>query len=411
MWTFFRIGWRNLWRNKRRSLVVITSISLGVLAMLFSMGIMNGMNEQIVENTIRTSLGHLSIHEKGFLEDMKLSHAFVPPKGLLDRLRAMPDVTAFTPRLRMEGMIRSPEAARGVMILAIDPDSETRVSGIKEYMTPDQGGRFLTDPAAHEILISRSQAKHLDLMVGDRVVLMFQDRAREITSAALTVAGFYESPVESFDKFTVYMGIDAARKLGGAAGRVSEITVRLSRREAAEPTAQKLRDYLKASNLTAASWKSMAPNLVKAIALFDTMMYVFYAIIFTTVVFSIANTLIMAVMERFREIGVMKCIGTKPAWVLFMVMFEALNLGLVGLAAGVGVAGGLVAWLSVTGIDLSMFMASMRMWGTGHIIRPELTAMNILMSGVIVLGTTLLAAAWPAVRAARIPPLEALSHV
>jgi len=140
-------------------------------------------------------------------------------------------------------------------------------------------------------------------------------------------------------------------------------------------------------------------------------MYIFFAIIFTTVVFSIANVLIMAVMERFHEIGVMKSIGTRPVWIGAMVVFEAVNLALAGLIAGVVPGLLLVGALSVTGIDFSFYMESVRVWGTGAVVYPSIKPMDVWVSALIVMGTTLTAAVYPAVKAARIKPLEALHFI
>jgi ABC-type lipoprotein release transport system permease subunit len=159
------------------------------------------------------------------------------------------------------------------------------------------------------------------------------------------------------------------------------------------------------------SWKDMAPFLVKAISLIDQILLIYYAIFFITVVFSIANTLIMSIMERFHEIGVMKSIGTRPSQVFFIVIFEALNLGAVGLVVGLGTGFLLLLALSYTGIDLSIFMDAMRQWGAGSIIYPFMTVRDFIISILVVELTTIIAAIYPAVKAARIKPLDALHYV
>ena len=151
--------------------------------------------------------------------------------------------------------------------------------------------------------------------------------------------------------------------------------------------------------------------MLRAIKLFDMTMYIFFSIIFVTVVFSVANTLIMAIMERFREIGVMKSIGTRPAFIVAMVIFEAVNLGFVGLAAGMIFGELFILIFSFTGIDFSFYSESMRTMGTGNIIYPTLKTADIAISALIVLVTTVLAALYPAFKAARIKPLEALHYV
>ncbi|MCP4112507.1 MAG: ABC transporter permease [Desulfobacteraceae bacterium] len=405
---FFMIGWRNLWRNKRRSLVVISSIAVGIFVMLLSMGILNGMNNQMVENTIRTSLGHISVHQKGFQDDMKLQNSFIPSPELQSSLT---DIPAYAPRIKIEGMIRSSEASRGVLIMGIDPKREESVTEIYNYMLNTEGSSYLSDPGAKEILISKVLADKLDLVLGDKLVLMFQDVNKEIISIALKVKGLFQSPIDSFDKFVVFVGIDTLREFTGLGEKISEITIRAENRNRVDAIADFIKQSLEGSDVEVLTWKEMAPNLLRAIALFDSMMYVFFGIIFITVVFSIANTLIMAIMERFREIGVMKSIGTRPLWIGSMVLFEAINLGAVGLIAGTVMGGSVTLLLSITGIDFSFFMDSVRSLGMGHIIYPALKSMDIIVCTFIVFTTTIIAAVYPAVKAAMIKPLDALHYI
>jgi ABC-type lipoprotein release transport system permease subunit len=151
--------------------------------------------------------------------------------------------------------------------------------------------------------------------------------------------------------------------------------------------------------------------MVRAIKLFDQMMYFFFAIIFITVIFSVANTLIMAVVERFHEIGVMKSIGTRPSWIFSLIVLEAIFLGTVGFIMGCAIGILCTAFLSYTGIDFSFYMESMRTWGTGSIIYPEIKMLDMIIASLIVLLTTCIAALYPAVKAARIKPLDALHFV
>ena len=193
--------------------------------------------------------------------------------------------------------------------------------------------------------------------------------------------------------------------------KISEITILTVSTEAATAAAERIAGKIKNSDLEVLSWKEMAPALVSSIKLFDSMMYVFFMIIFVTIIFSVANTLIMAVMERFHEIGVMKSIGTRPSSIFFLIMFEAANLGILGLAAGVIAGGSLIYGLSVYGIDLSIFAESMRIWGSGSIIYPTVKPMDLAAAFSIVFITTISAALYPAVKAARIKPLDALKHI
>ena len=238
-----------------------------------------------------------------------------------------------------------------------------------------------------------------------------QNSDNQIAGEGFRVKGFFTTPSESFDKFVVYVGLAKLQHLTGIGDNISTITVRLADKRWAEPEKQRLLKSLAGEELEVLSWKDMAPNLLKAIKLFDSMMIIFYMIIFTTVIFTIVNTLIMAIMERFHEIGVMKSLGTRPSWISFMVIFEAINLGLVGLFIGTVSGLVLVFALSIYGMDFSFYLETMRSWGSGSVIYPVVTVKDVVIIGLLVIVTTVVAAIYPAYKAAKIKPLDALHYI
>ena len=411
MLLYIRLSWRNIWRNKRRSLVVISSIGSGVFLMLISMGFVNGINYQMIDNTISTSLGHVSIHRKGFHDNMKVSYSFNPGSGIYRGLEETPWITGWAPRVKVQGIVRSSEASQGVMITGIDPDRERGVSEIYNYTVKTGGSEFLESSGAADLLISEQLAEKLDVITGDRIVIMLQDSRDGIVGEALTVKGVFRSPIDSFDKYVIFTGIKKLQSVAAMNSRVSEISIRTATRDEAAGVKAKISGFIGDPEISVLSWQEMAPSMVSAIRLYDAMMFIFFGIIFTTVIFSVANTMIMAVMERFHEIGVMKCIGTRPLNVFIMIVAEAVNLGLGGMAAGLCAGILFNGVLGVTGLDLSLFSESMRIWGTGSVIYPFIMLKDLAASAVIVFLTALIAACYPAYKAARIKPLEALNYL
>jgi len=406
----FLLSWRNVWRNRRRSIVVITSIGLGILMMFFMMGISKGMNYQMIDNTISTSLGHVSVHKKGFLDNIKPSFSYVPGKSFKEKMEASEGIF-WAPRVKVQAMIRSSESSRGVMIVGIDPQMEKKVSEIYDYTSNEEGSDFLNSSDSRDILVSKKTADKLDLVVGDRLVLMLQDIHGEMIGEALTVKGIFSSPVADFDKHVVFTGIRNLQRITGIENRISEITVKAENREASYRIKKIIEPWVENSEVVVKTWQEMAPSIVSAIKLYDSMMYIFFAIVFTTIVFSVANTMVMAIMERFHEIGVMKCLGTKPLHISIMILIESLNLGLLGMVAGI-LSGGLVLGIiMITGLDLSFFSETMEIWGSGTVIYPVITLKDFFASMVIVSCTAFIAAIYPAVKAARIRPLKALHFI
>ncbi len=406
---FLLIGWRNMWRQKRRSLVVITSIAIGISALILLTGFINGMMVQMVDNTINTALGHVAIHRKGFRTNIKLEYRFIPERRTITAIDREDRILAHAPRLATKGILRSGEGARGVLIRGIDPEKEKRVSKIYDY-TLKREGHYLGDPASDDILISKTLAEKLDVYRGDRVVLMFQDRNNEIVGTGFRVSGFFESPMGNFDKGVVFVGITKLQQLTGVGDAVSEITMLTADKNRAGAVRDRLLKKITDPALEVLSWQDMAPNLVSAIQLQEAMMYVIFVIVFITVVFSIANTLIMSIIERFHELGVMKSIGTRSSHIFFMVMFEAVSLGILGLALGLLVSVPIIIILGHTGIDFSFALTTMRKWGTGSVIYPVIGPRDIIVATEIVFITTFVAALYPALKAARIKPLDALNY-
>ncbi|MGB4270234.1 MAG: ABC transporter permease [Spirochaetota bacterium] len=402
------IGWRNVFRNKRRSLIVASSIVVGLVVMMFSMAIMNGFNRQMLENTINTSLGHVAIHKKGFFNDMNLSLSFVPA-DLFSSIQGIRGVVCIGQRVKFEAMVQSSRSSQGVMVMGIEPENEKCVSNIFEYAGRDTRS-YITNSSTNDILISRSLATKLGIGIGDKCVVMLQDKRGVLSAYAFIVKGLYQSPIESFDKYVVYTGIRKAQEISGLGNAISEIIVRCADKDFADSVASTITS-LDTADLEVLTWKQMAPNIVQAIKLFDTMMYVFLAIIFISIIFTIANTMIMAIMERYREIGIMKSIGTQPSWIAAIVILEACGLGVLGVVAGIVITYLLVAITGTTGINFAFYSESMRVWGTGTTIYPFLTATNSIMATVIVLLNTIVASLYPAYKAAKIKPIDALHFI
>ena len=271
-----------------------------------------------------------------------------------------------------------------MLVYGIDPEKEKKISKIDFYTIRENGSSFLESDSDNSVLISRAMAKKLDLAPGDKLVLMIQDKDKEITGVGMTVCGLFQTSIDTFDKFVIFTGIKKLQEITGLGQNISEINILLKDINTVDQVKKSLISAIDNPELEILSWKDMAPNLVSTIKLFDSFMYIISSILFITVIFSIANTLIMAIMERFHEIGVMKSIGTKPSWIFSMIIFEASNLCIVGLAAGLAAGGIIITILSATGLDLSNFMEAMKAWGTSGIIYPSVTSENIIIIGIIV---------------------------
>jgi ABC-type lipoprotein release transport system permease subunit len=399
-----RLAWRNVWRNPRRTAIVVVAVAVGVAGCLFSMALNYGMVVQMIDTAIATDLGHVQIHAAGFDRDPALGVRLRDGGRAEARALAQIDgVAAWTRRVIGQGLVSSPRANVGVRILGVDPAGEARVSLVDDSITR---GAWL-DGEPHRVLLGEDLARRLHVDVGDKVVISVQDLAGELTGEAVRVAGLFRTPSSDLDRGTLYLRLDEGQALLGLGKAVSEIVVRAkSRRDVAG-----VRDALAARlpDVEVRSWEELQPILVYLIHSFDQIGMVVYGAIFVAMAFGIANVLLMAVYERMREIGILLSVGMGRGRLLAMIVLESLGVTLLGVGLGLGAAFLAVAALP-QGIDLSRWAEGLASFGVGTRIVPVLRAGDFRVPVAVAVITALVASAWPAWRAARLRPADAVRH-
>jgi putative ABC transport system permease protein len=403
-----KLAWRNLWRNKRRSFIVIAAIVSGLWGMVFMIAISEGMMQEMVKTSIESGVGHVQIHRQGFMDNLDVNRNVRDPSWILKKIEGTPHIAAAAERVKVMGLVSSPESSAGVLIWGIDPSAEPRVSAVERWLSD---GEFLS--GAHgEIYIGRSLAHKLEVELGDKIVLMSQGLSPEIGSAAYRVAGIFESTSPEFDKFNLYINLDDARQLLSMGGRVSEIVIIADDIDNVDGLTASLTRTLSGAGMEVVSWKGVLPVIVEMLAMFDGFNYVVYIIVVLAMAFGIVNTILMSVLERTREIGILMAIGTRPRLVFFEVLSEGVLLGLIGIAVGWVFTGVFYAVISHTGIDLSLWAESLRyMGGIGATLYPVVTIGNVVKSTVSVFLAAALSSLYPAIRIMQLTPSSAIRSV
>jgi ABC-type lipoprotein release transport system permease subunit len=398
-----RLAWRNAWRNPRRTGVVVAAVSIGIAGALLTMALNFGMIYQMVETAIESDLGHIQVHAPGFDANPELS-VRLPDGGraAAARLEAQPGVRAVARRVRGEGLVSSPRASAGVRVVAVEPERESRITRIAESIT---AGSYL-DGDARRVLLGGELARRLEVEIGDKVVLSVQDLSGELTGEALRVGGLFETPSAVLDESTLFLRLSEGQALFGLGDAVSEVVAVADRRSRVRELRERLAAEL-GDRAEVRSWEELQPALVYMIDVFDQTSWLIYAAVFVAMAFGIANVLLMTVYERTREIGIMRAIGFGRGRLVATLLAEAAVVTLVGLLLGFALALGSVAWLG-DGLDLSYFARGLGKFGIGTrivpVLRPSDFAIPVAVAGV----TALLAAAWPAWRAVRLRPAEAV---
>ena len=401
----FSLAWRNLWRNKRRTLVILFAIVLGVWAMIVTAAFMRGMVFQMLEDTVDNLAGHVQIHHPLYLDDPVIANVFSPESEAISTISSDPRVSMWSDRIRLPAVVVSERETTGITLLGVNPERESKISFIGNAIVE---GRFLESASDPGIVIGRGLAEKLETRLGKRIVLMSQNRENEIADRGFRIVGIFDAPLDPTEKAFLFIGKDTAAKMLGLTNEVSEIVLRLH--DAATVDSMVSDSDKLDEDIDVMSWLDVEPYLELMIKMMDSSMFIWYLIVFLAMAFGIINTLLMAVFERTREFGLFQALGQKPRFILFQVWLEAILMIVVGLAVG-----NLVSWLSLLatgeGIDVSMFARGMEMLNMSNIIPFVITTEDLIVANVTVTVLGMLTGLYPAWRASRLVPADALTRI
>ncbi|MCP4039420.1 MAG: ABC transporter permease [bacterium] len=400
-----RMAWRNLWRNPRRTAVALTAISVGIAGCVLSMAINLGMVAGMVDTAIRSGLAHLQVHASGWDKNPELEVRLFDGGAAVTRaLDGVAEIEYWAPRLRAQGLVASPRASVGVAIAGVDPAREVGVSVAADSLV---AGDWLGEP--RRLVLGNKLAARLEVDVGSKVVLSVQDLAGELTGQAFRVGGLLRAGSRELDDGVVFMRLGDAQALLGMGDAISEIAVVTFDRGNVSAIREKLEATL-GTGPEVRTWEQLEPLLVYMVDTFDSMAWVIYAAVFIAMAFGIANVLLMSVYERAREIGMMRAVGMSRARVVAMVVLESTFVTALGLLLGVMLAL-LGIWLLADGVDISAWAGSIDAYGIQSVLTPALRARDLVAPVLIGAITAVLSSFWPALRAARATPADALRQV
>ena len=409
---FARIALRGIARNPRRTLLTLGSLGAGLAAYLFLSSFASGFYLQMRNNATDLITAHLQIERKGFRDEfdarLTLAQSDQLPDQLLARVRANPLVAAAAPRLQAQTMASSPTKSEPLMLYGVDPSAEITVTTLHTKIVE---GAYLSGGRAREIVIGRKLAERLRVRLGEKIVLMAPSADGTLGSAALRITGIVETGNDMFDRTMAVTNLAVARELLAVPGDVSAIAVRLNDIETAEAAIQSLAASLTAPEQQVVSWKSLMAEVVQMLDLIRINLRVILIIVFAVVALGVMNTLLMAVLERRREFGLQLALGTQPAQIVRTVLYESLVLGALGLGAGMIGGALIVGYFHTAGFDLSAYSVTGRVPGLTSIIYPTILIANIWLPAAALFFTSVAAALYPAWRAARLDPVQALRHV
>jgi ABC-type lipoprotein release transport system permease subunit len=404
----FQLAWRNIWRNPRRTGVIMAAVIIGVWSMIFLGALMRGIIDGMIQNNIDTLTGHVQIHQKDYPDDPVVDNRITDTGAVAQTLRTrLPAGSRWSQRIRVSTVVSNARHNTGAVMVGIQPDQEKDISFIGSSVTQ---GRYLKPDDTHAIVIGRALAEQMETRIGRKLILMSQDAEGDIASAAFRISGIFRAEMEATEKTYVFVTLSAAQKMLKMDDAVSEITVRLPGHAAAETVADRLRHDLSGQPLRVRSWRQILPLITAALKLYDTFVFIWFLVVFIAMGFGIVNTTLMAVFERMREFGLMKALGMRPMRIVRGILLEAALILMCGMVAGniLGLASCVL--ISQTGIDLSALAKGVEYAGMARVIYPHVWLKDILSANGVVLILGILVSLYPAVKAARFLPVQALAH-
>lgn len=402
-----RIAWRNIWRNKLRSSVVIVSITLGLWAAAFLLAYMFGIIEQRLNSAISNEISHIQLHKPDYMEDKELKYYMADADLDIPALNAIETIEASSLRTIVYGMVSSANASQGAKIIGIDIEDENAVTGMKDHITE---GNFLTYKDRNKVVLGRKLADKLKLRVGSKLVLNFQDLNNDIVAAAFRIAGIYELTNKSIESNNIYINKPELQKLLNIPASSHEIAILLKRSEDVDASSMTLQKRY--PDLLVQKWSEISPELGLMVNSLDQYMIIFLVIILAALSFGIVNTMLMSVLERVKEIGVLMSIGMTKKKVFAMVFLETCLI--VGISAPIGL---FLAWASIlylgnTGIDISSFAKdAYASFGIDTVIYPELDTVYYWRILIMVGLTAILASLYPSYTAIKLDPVKAIRKI
>ena len=401
------IAWRNLWRNHRRTLVMLTAIAVGLWGMIWMTALMRGMVDQMIDSSISTLSGHIQIHAEGFLDDPSVERSMPPARDnpALLALLDSPRVTHWSERIRVPAVIRSERDVFGVTLVGINPQQEKGLSFIADSVTE---GEYLADAHDSHVLIGRKLLERLKTKVGRRIVLMSQDPDNNIAERGFRIGGIFDTDLQATETSYVFTGIETARALLKMGNGVSEISLLGPDYRNLDALAADVRAA--AGEADTKTWLELDTYMASMLDVMDGVIFVWFGIIFLALSFGLVTTLLMAVFARTREIGLLPALGMPPGNILIMVLVESVIMLLIGL-----VAGNLLSWLTILpiqdGIDISAVAAGLEWAGMSSMLLPAVKSSDVLLANAIVLLLGIAASLFPAWRASRKVPVEAITRI
>jgi ABC-type lipoprotein release transport system permease subunit len=386
----------------------MTAVIIGVWSMIFLGALMRGIADQMVRNSIATLTGHLQVHHKGYRSDPVIEKSMTEPEVLLAVLaKRLPATSRWASRVRVNAIVSNARHSTGITLVGIEPEQEAAISFIGKAVNQ---GRYLTADDNNGIVVGEALVDKFETKLGRKLVVMSQDTEGEIGSRAFRIVGIFRAEMQATEKQFVFVNIRAAQQMLKLGKSLSEVSVILPHHQEADTVAASLKNGLSATEYEVLTWHELLPLVIAVLKLYDWSIFLWFLVVFIAMGFGIVNTTLMAVFERVREFGLLKALGMKPGWIVREVLTETFFVLTLGMLVGNCLGFLSVFVLSGAGLDLSALSEGLEFVGMARVIYPVVQWQDVVMANGVVLVLGLLVCLYPAMKAARITPVEAMAH-
>jgi len=403
-----RIAFRNLLRNKRRTILISISISGAIIGLTWMSGWMVGMIHEMNQMVIKGGLAHVQISDKKYRDDPSLQYHIQMPDSIINQIQHVDGIEKISPRISVEGMISSAGNSSGVLLQGIDPSIEQENSLVGESMI---AGDLFSMNTGKFIIISQAIATKLNINIGSKCVIMGPNALGDVEMESVRIGGIYKTGYADYDQYFVFVSLATIQDMFGLGKGIT--TIAISVHENFEPTGVRKNIYSILQNTYPSSfevvtWIDIAPTMIQLINDMEGMMYAFYSIFYIAMAFGLVNTMLMAIFERRRELGVLLAIGMSPRRLKTMIMLEAAYMTAFSGLFGTVVAIGLSELLIPEGLDLALYAEALENFGLSTKIPFVYSwgAVVIPFFSAVIFG--MIAGFFPARRAAKMNPVESI---
>lgn len=401
-----KLAWRNIWRNKRRTFITMTSIAIAVLLSAVMRSMQEGQYKDMIDTTVGSFSGYAQVHANGYWDDKTLENSFVANDSLLKTINHSDGVTALVPRIESYALGAGKQQSRPLMVLGIDINAEQHLINPQERI---QSGNYFKQNNEQSAIVGRDVLQRLNIQLGDSLVLLGQGFRGRSATGLYRVKGTVNLPNPELNKSLVMLPLHTAQQFLVAGNRLTSASLVVDNPERIQPIVQNIRDKLSTENYEIMAWQELMPELVQGIEIDRVSGYIVLAVLYMVVGFGILGTLLMMINERTYEFGIMLSIGTPRHRLALILAIEILSIAMLGSIAGILLSLPVAWYFNLNPIKFTGDMAAtMENYGLQPMLQFSTDPSIFVWQAVIIFIITLFFSLIPVIKASRLNPVKAM---